>query len=173
MKDTIDALHREYGGVRTGRASISLLDGIRVDYYGAQTPLNQVANLSTPDPRLIIVQPWDASLIKEIERAILKSDLGLTPGNDGKLIRLPIPSLTEERRKELVKVLKRMAEECRISIRNSRREAIEAIKKLEKNKEIPEDDSHKAQDDIQKLTDNFIEQINTIQEHKEQEVMEV
>lgn len=173
MTDTVDALHREYGGIRTGRASISLLDGIRVDYYGTQTPLSQVANLSTPDPRLITVQPWDASLVKEIERAILKSDLGLTPGNDGRLIRLPIPPLTEERRKELVKVVKRMAEECRISIRNSRREAIEAIKKSEKDKDVSEDDSHKAQDNIQKLTDDFIKQINTIQEHKEQEVMEV
>jgi ribosome recycling factor len=173
MKHTIDALHREYGGVRTGRASISILDGIKVDYYGSQVPINQVANLSIPDPRQITIQPWDTTLIKDIEKAILKSDLGLTPNNDGKLIRLPIPSLTEERRKQLVKVVKRMAEECRISIRNSRREAIEVIKKLEKDKEIPEDNSHKAQDKIQKLTDDYAQQINTIQEHKEQEVMEI
>jgi ribosome recycling factor len=173
MKATVDALRHEYGGVRTGRASISILDGIKVEYYGTLVPLNQVANLSTPEPRLITIQPWDTNLIKEIEKVILKSDLGLTPSNDGKTIRLPIPALTEERRQQLVKVVKRMAEECRISIRNSRREAIEAIKKLEKSKETSEDESHKAQEKIQKLTDDYIHQINQIQEHKQQEVMEV
>jgi ribosome recycling factor len=173
MKAAVDALHREYGGIRTGRASLSLLDGIRVEYYGNQTPLNQVASLAVPEPQLITIQPWDTTLIKEIEKAILKSDLGITPGNDGRVVRLSLPPLTEERRKQLVKVVKRLAEESRISIRNSRRQAIEAIKKLEKDKEISEDDSHKAQDKIQKLTDDYIQKINKIQEHKEQEVMEV
>ncbi len=173
MQAALAALRREYAGIRTGRASLSILDGIRVDYYGTQVPINQAANLSIPDPRQITIQPWDVSLIKEIEKAILKSDLGITPGNDGKLIRLSIPPLNEERRMQLVKVVKRLAEESRISVRNSRREAIESIKKLEKDKEIPEDDSHKAQDKLQKLTDDYINQVNTIQEHKEQEVMEI
>ncbi len=173
MQDALDALRREYAGIRTGRASLSMLDGIRVDYYGSQVPINQAANLSAPDPRQITIQPWDTSLIKEIEKAILKSDLGINPSNDGKLIRLSIPSLNEERRLQLVKVVKRMAEEGRISVRNSRREAIEAIKKSEKDKEVPEDDSHKAQDKVQKLTDDYINQLNMMQEHKEQEVMEI
>jgi ribosome recycling factor len=173
MQAAVEALHREYGGIRTGRASLTILDGIRVEYYGTQVPLNQVANLAIPEPQLITIQPWDSSLIKEIEKAILKSDLGITPNNDGKLIRLALPTLTEERRKQLVKVVRRMAEESRISIRNSRRHAIESIKNAEKNKEISEDESHKAQEKTQQLTDDYIEQINTIQEHKEQEVMEV
>jgi len=173
MKAAIEALRKEYGAVRTGRASITLLEGIRVTYYGSQVPLNQVATLSTPEPRLISIQPWDTSLIPEIEKAILKSDLGLTPNNDGRTIRLPVPALTEERRQQLVKVVKRMAEESRISVRNSRREAIETLKSMEKNKDISEDECHKAQVKVQKITDSYIEQIAKIQAHKEEEVMEV
>ncbi len=173
MNATIGALHKEYAGVRTGRASISLLDGIKVDYYGSQVPLAQVANLAAPESNLVTVQPWDTSIIKVIEKAILKSDLGINPGNDGRVIRLNIPALTQERRKQLVKVVKRMAEECRISIRNSRREAIDSIKKMQKAKEVSEDDLHRAQDKLQKITDDYIKQINIAQEHKEKEVMEI
>lgn len=173
MKNCIGALHREYAALRTGRASISLLDGIKVSYYGTPTPLNQVATLSAPDPHLITIQPWDSSVIKNIEKEILKSDLGLNPSNDGKIIRLPIPQLTEERRKQLVKIVKKYAEEAKVSLRNSRRDALEHIKQLEKNKEISEDDLHRGQIKVQEITDNFTKQVTTVQEHKEEEISQV
>ncbi len=173
MQACIAALRREYGGLRTGRASIALLEGIKVSYYGNPTPLNQIATLSAPDPHLLTIQPWDPSIIKEIERAILKSELGLTPNNDGKIIRLPIPALTEERRKQLVKLVKRLAEEAKVSLRNSRREAMDKLKQIEKNKEISEDVTHRAHDKIQEIIDNYSKQVSNIEQHKEAEVMEV
>lgn len=173
MEATINALHREFGSIRTGVASLSLLDPIRVDYYGNTTPLNQVASLSIPESRLITIQPWDKSLMGPIEKAIRSSDLGINPTNDGKLIRLSIPPLTEERRKQLVKVVRRYAEEARISIRNSRRLAIDTVKKAEKEKNLSEDESRKGQAHIQKITDEYIEKIGQITEQKEREVMEI
>ncbi|MGA1791179.1 MAG: ribosome recycling factor, partial [bacterium] len=142
MDMAIEAISHEFGSIRTGRASASILDGIKVDYYNTLTPLNQMATISVPEPRLIVIQPWDPSALANIEKAILKSDLGLNPSNDGKVIRLAIPMLTEERRKQLVKVVKNMAEESRISIRNTRRDSNEKLKKMEKDKEITEDDYH-------------------------------
>jgi ribosome recycling factor len=172
MAKTIDDLENELKRVRTGRASVSLLDGIRVDYYGTQTPLNQMASLSAPESRLIVIQPWDVSAIKEIEKAILKSDLGLTPSSDGKLIRISIPPLTEERRKELVKVVSKMCEEHKIAARNIRRDANELIKGFKKDGDIAEDDAFKAQDSIQKITDEFITKIDGIYKSKEKEILE-
>jgi ribosome recycling factor len=172
MAKTIDDLENELKRVRTGRASLSLLDGIRVDYYGTQTPLNQMASLSVPESRLIVIQPWDVSAIKEIEKAILKSDLGLTPSSDGKLIRISIPPLTEERRKELVKVVSKMCEEHKIAARNIRRDANELIKGFKKDGDIAEDDAFKAQDSIQKITDEFITKIDDIYKAKEKEILE-
>ncbi len=173
MAGAIEALKKDFGSIRTGRASLSLLDGIQVEYYGNPTPLNQVAALSTPDSRQILIQPWEPKTIAEIERAILKSDLDLTPTNDGKVIRINIPALTEERRKQLVKVVKKRAEESKISVRNIRREFNESLKKLEKDKKISEDDLKKSLDEVQKLTDDFIQKVDERLEHKEQEIMEV
>lgn len=172
MGKTITALENELKRVRTGRASLSLLDGIRVDYYGTQTPLNQMASLSVPESRLIVIQPWDVSGIKEIEKAILKSDLGLTPSSDGKLIRISIPPLTEERRKELVKVVSKMCEEHKIAARNIRRDANELLKGFKKDGDISEDDAFKAQDNVQKITDDFIAKIDEIYKEKEKEILE-
>jgi ribosome recycling factor len=172
MGKTIAALENELKRVRTGRASLSLLDGIRVDYYGTQTPLNQMASLSVPESRLIVIQPWDVSGIKEIEKAILKSDLGLTPSSDGKLIRISIPPLTEERRKELVKVVSKMCEEHKIATRNIRRDANELLKGFKKDGDISEDDAFKAQDSVQKITDEFIAKIDEIYKEKEKEILE-
>ncbi len=172
MGKTISALESELKRVRTGRASLSLLDGIRVDYYGSQTPLNQMASLSVPESRLIVIQPWDVSGIKEIEKAILKSDLGLTPSSDGKLIRISIPPLTEERRKELVKVVSKMCEEHKIAARNIRRDANELLKGFKKDGDIAEDDAFKAQDQVQKITDTFIAKIDDIYKEKEKEILE-
>ena len=172
MGKTITALENELKRVRTGRASLSLLDGIRVDYYGTQTPLNQMASLSVPESRLIVIQPWDVSGIKEIEKAILKSDLGLTPSSDGKLIRISIPPLTEERRKELVKVVSKMCEEHKIATRNIRRDANELLKGFKKDGDISEDDAFKAQDSVQKITDEFIAKIDEIYKEKEKEILE-
>lgn len=172
MQSTVSKLRQDLGTVRTGRASLSLLDGINVDYYGTLTPLNQVASLSVPESRLIMIQPWDNTIINAIEKAIIKSNLGLTPSNDGKLIRIAIPSLTEERRKELVKIIKRMAEDSRISLRNVRREANDLLKKLEKDKEITEDKLHKSEEEVQKVTDKYIGKINEVLENKEKEVLE-
>jgi len=172
MGKTIGDLENELKRVRTGRASLSLLDGIRVDYYGTQTPLNQMASLSVPESRLIVIQPWDVSAIKEIEKAILKSDLGLTPSSDGKLIRISIPPLTEERRKELVKVVSKMCEEHKIATRNIRRDANELLKGFKKDGDIAEDDAFKAQDQVQKITDDFINRIDDIYKTKEKEILE-
>ena len=172
MAKTISDLENELKRVRTGRASISLLDGIRVDYYGTQTALNQMASLSVPESRLIVIQPWDVSVIKEIEKAIFKSDLGLTPSSDGKLIRISIPPLTEARRKELVKVVSKMCEEHKIATRNIRRDSNELLKGFKKDGDISEDDAFKAQDSVQKITDAYITKIDEIYKNKEREILE-
>ncbi len=172
MDKSIDALKHELSRVRTGRASLSLLDGIRVDYYGTPTPLNQMASLSIPESRLILIQPWDTSVIKEIEKALLKSDLGLTPSSDGKVVRIAIPPLTEERRKQLVKVVYKVGEEHKVAVRNIRREANEMLKTLKKDSEISEDEAFKAQEETQKITDAFIRQIDDIVKAKEKEILE-
>lgn len=173
MKGAIEAFKKDLGSIRTGRASLSLLDGIEVDYYGNPTPLNQVASLSTPDSRQIVIQPWEPKSVAPIEKAILKSDLDLTPTNDGKVIRINIPPLTEERRKQLVKVVKKRAEEAKVAIRNIRRDFNEELKKLEKDKELSEDELKKSLDEVQKLTDSYIVKVDERLEHKEKEIMEV
>ncbi len=173
MQKALENLEREFVKVRTGRASVSLVDGIKADYYGTPTPLNQMATLTVPDPRTIVIQPWDQTAIGAVEKAILKSDLGLTPMNDGKLIRINIPPLTEERRKELVKVVRKMAEEAKVAIRNIRRDANDMIKDLKKEKEISEDEQFKGQDEIQKITDDFIKKIDAACAAKEKEVLEI
>lgn len=173
MEDSVNALRKELTKLRTGRASTTLLEHIMVDYYGASTPLIQLATLSAPEPRLLVIQPFDRTAMAEIEKAILKSDLGLTPSNDGKIIRIPIPQLTEERRKELVKHVKKIAEEYRVSVRNHRRVAIEHLKEAEKKKEITADDSKHGHDRVQKTTDDFIGRIDKIVKAKEEEVMAV
>lgn len=173
MDKAITALKNEFAGVRTGRASTALLDHIMVDYYGTSTRLNQLATLSVPESRMIAIQPWDATALKSIEKAVLKSDLGLTPANDGKVIRITIPELTEERRREIVKVIKHMTEECRISIRQIRKEANDQLKKMEKDKQITEDEHHRVHDEIQKMTDKTIQQADQILQKKEAEVMQV
>ena len=172
MSKTLTALKNELKKVRTGRASLSLLDGIRADYYGTPTPLNQMASLSVPESRLITIQPWDVTAIKEIEKAILKSDLGLTPANDGKLIRISIPPLTEDRRKEIVKSVHKMCEDKKIAIRNIRRDSNEMLKMLKKDGDISEDDSFKAQDKVQKITDEHISLIDDTFKNKEKEILE-
>ncbi|MDJ0803070.1 MAG: ribosome recycling factor [Desulfobacterales bacterium] len=172
MEKTITSLNKELNRVRTGRANLSLLDGIRVDYYGTLTPLNQMASLSVPESRLITIQPWDATAIKEIEKAILKSDLGLTPSSDGKIIRIAIPPLTEERRKQLAKSVHKTCEDHKVGIRNLRRDANEMLKSLKKDGDISEDDAFRGQDQVQKITDEFIAQIDTIYKEKEKEILE-
>ena len=173
MDQSVGALRKDLAKIRTGRASTALLEHIMVDYYGATTPLNQLATLSAPEPRLLVVQPYDRSAMGNIEKAILKSDLGLTPNNDGKIIRVPIPQLTEERRKELVKHVKKIGEEFRVSVRNHRRVAAEHLKEAEKKKEITADDSKHGHDRVQKITDDFIGRIDKIIKTKEEEIMEV
>ncbi|WP_295147898.1 ribosome recycling factor [uncultured Peptoniphilus sp.] len=173
MSKSVDSLTESLQSIRAGRANTSLLDKIYVDYYGQQSPLNQVASLSAPEARLLAIQPWDATLIPEIEKAIQKSDLGITPSNDGKIIRLVIPQLTEERRKDLTKLVGKYAEEAKVSIRNIRRDAMEDIKKAEKAKEISEDDRKTYEEDIQKLTDKYIKDIDGVAEEKEKELMEI
>lgn len=173
IEKTISFYKEELKGVRTGRASVSMFDNIKVDYYGTMTPLSGVASLSAPEPRLVTITPWDANMIKEIEKAVLNSQMGFNPSNDGKVIRVPFPQLTEERRKELVKVVKKMGEDAKVAIRNERRDANEKIKKQEKNKEISEDESKKLQDDVQKETDNAIKKIDEVTLAKEKEVMEI
>lgn len=173
MQGAIDALKKDFGTVRTGRASLALLEGISVDYYGSQTPLQQVASLTVPESRTIMIQPWEQKIIGDIERAILKSDLGLTPTNDGKLIRINIPPLTEERRKDLVKVVKKRAEEAKVAVRNIRRDINEALKGMEKQKEISEDELKKSLDEVQNITDTYIKKVDETLEHKENEIMEV
>ncbi|MCW1926933.1 ribosome recycling factor [Bhargavaea beijingensis] len=173
MAKSIQSLRREMASIRAGRANASLLDRISVDYYGAPTPVNQLAGISVPEARLLVIQPYDKSIIGDIEKAILKSDLGLTPANDGNVIRLAVPALTEERRKELVKLVKKDAEEGKVSIRNIRRDANDSLKKLEKGGEITEDDQRGYSEDIQKMTDDHIRQIDEIAKEKEEEIMEV
>jgi ribosome recycling factor len=177
LKDNMDKAIRGFekslSKVRTGRASLSLLDGIKVEYYGVPTPLNQVATLSVPESRLIVISPWDNSVIGSIEKAIQKSDLGLMPTNDGKLIRISIPQLTEERRKELVKVVKRLAEECKINLRNVRRDANDQLKTLKKDNDISEDEFFLYQGEVQEVTNKYIEKTDTILASKEKEIMEI
>jgi len=172
MGKSVIALKNELKRVRTGRASLSILDGIKVDYYGTPTPLNQMATLAVPESRLITIQPWDASAIKEIEKAILKSDLGLTPSSDGKIIRISIPALTEERRKELVKVVRKICEDYKVSIRNIRRDSNELLKSMKKDGEISEDDAFKSQDEVQKITDKQIKLVDECFGEKEKEILE-
>ncbi len=172
MGDSIDALKNDFKKIRTGRASLALFEGMKISYYGTSTPLNQVASLSIPESRLIVINPWDQSIIGEIEKEILKSELGLTPMNDGKVIRISIPALTEERRKELVKVVRKIAEEHKVSIRNIRRDANELLKDLKKDGDISEDDFFGAQDKVQKLTDDYIKSVDEICQEKEKEILE-
>ena len=172
MGKSIDALKNEFKRVRTGRASIALFEGIKVSYYGTPTPLNQIASLSVPESRLIVIQPWDQSVISEIEKEILKSELGLTPMNDGKVIRVPIPPLTEERRKELVKVVHKIAEYHKVSIRNIRRDMNELLKGLKKDGEISEDDFYRGQDKVQKITDDYVRVVDQTCQEKEKEILE-
>ncbi|MDQ0227576.1 ribosome recycling factor [Metabacillus niabensis] len=173
MEKAVSALSRELASVRAGRASANLLDKISVDYYGAPTPVNQLASISVPEARMLVIQPYDKTVLGEIEKAILKSDLGLTPANDGSIIRLSIPALTEERRKDLVKLVKKYAEEAKVAIRNIRRDGNDELKKLEKNGEITEDELRSNTDNVQKLTDEFIVKIDNVAKDKEKEIMEV
>ena len=173
MDNSLEAFKQELTKIRTGRASLSLLDGIKVEAYGSSMPLNQVGTLTIPESRQIVIQPWDPQVMAGIEKAILKSDLGLTPVNDGKVIRINIPQLTEERRKELVKIVKKIAEEYRVAVRNHRRDANDTLKKQKKNKEISEDEQFKLQDEAQKKTDSCIAKIDAVAADKENEVMEV
>lgn len=172
MQKTLKVLEHDLTKIRTGRASASLVEEIMVDYYGTPTPLNQLASISVPESRLITIQPWDPSSLAAIEKAILKSsELGLTPTNDGKIIRLSIPALTEERRKELVKLVKKMGEEAKVAIRQIRRDANELLKKMKKDKEISEDDLHRGQEEVQKITDEFIKKVEALLNKKEEEIM--
>jgi ribosome recycling factor len=173
MKKAIEVLRREFSTIRAGRATTGLLDKVVIDYYGAQSPVNQVANVSIPEPRTIIIQPWDKKMLSVIEKAILKSDLGLTPNNDGMVIRLVLPQLTQQRRQELVKTVHKEAEESRVAIRNLRRDANDTLKKIEKDKLASEDEVKKAQEDIQKLTDKYIKEVDHVMAAKEKEVMEI
>ena len=175
MEKTLSSLKADLNKIRTGRASLALFDDIRVDYFGTLTPLNQMATLSVPEPRLVTIQPWDTSVIGEIEKAILKSDVGITPGNDGKIIRLVIPPLTEERRQQIVKQAKKLAEDARVAIRNIRRDVNDDIKKKSKDKSahVSEDETKKLQDEIQKTTDSHIKKIDELLAHKEKEIMTV
>jgi len=172
MENALESTAKELASIRTGRATISLLDGINVDYYGAKSPINQVASVSIPEARLMVIQPWDKSIIGEVERAILKADLGLNVNSDGNVIRITIPELTEERRKELVKLSKKLSEEGKIAIRNIRRDANSALKNMEKSGDLPEDDSRKEQSDVQDLTDEHIAKIDEMIQAKEKEIME-
>jgi ribosome recycling factor len=173
MSVTIDKIAHEFNTIRTGRASVNLLDRIFIDYYGVKTPLKHISNISLPEPKTIVISPYEPKLLKDIEKQIMASDLGLNPSNDGKVIRLSIPALNEERRRELVKVVKKIAEDGRIAVRNIRRDGIEEFKKLEKKAEITEDDLKNLEDDMQKLTDEHIVKINNILAQKESEIMEV
>lgn len=173
MDKSVESTRTEFNSVRTGRASAALLDRITIDYYGTPTPLNNIATISATEARLLSVQPYDASQIKAIEKAIQESDLGLTPGNDGKTIRLPIPALTEERRKDLVKVVRRYAEEGRVAVRNVRRDVMKHLEELVRNGEVGDDEEHRAEAQVQKLTDDHIKRLDDFLKHKEAEIMEV
>jgi ribosome recycling factor len=173
MEHTLDALRKELTKVRTGRASTALIEGVMVEYYGTRTPLNQLATLSAPEPRLLLVQPYDRGVMSAVEKAIYQSDLGLTPVNDGKVIRVPIPELTEERRKELVRHIRKVAEDYRVSMRNHRRDANERLKKMQKDKQIAEDEARATQERVQKFTDEYIEKLDKVLKAKEDELMAV
>ena len=173
MDKSVEATAHEFNTVRTGRASAALLDRVKVDYYGQETPLNQLSTINVPEPRLLTIQPYDPSSIKTIERALLESELGLTPSNDGKVIRLPIPQLTEERRKELVKVVRHLAEEGRVAVRNVRRDCMHHLKELVDNGDVGADEEHRAEDRVQKLTDEHTHSIDDLLKRKEAEIMEV
>ncbi len=173
MEKSAAVYQRDMVGLRAGRANPKLLDRITVDYYGTPTPLNQVGNISSPEPRLLVIAPWDSKMIRDIEKAIQKSDLGLNPSNDGKVVRLVFPELNEERRRDLTKMAKKQAEDAKVAIRSIRRDAIEQVKKLKKNSEITEDDQRKAEEDLQKLTDQAIKDVDAICAAKEKEIMEV
>lgn len=173
MDKAVQSLENDFSKLRTGRASISLVEDLNVEYYGTPTPLNQLASLSTPDSRTIAIQPWDRNAFANIEKAIIKSDLGLNPVNDGKLIRINIPALTEERRKDMVKMAKKMAEDAKIVIRNIRRDENDALKKKKNDKDLTEDEMHKGQEEVQKITDEFVEKIQDVLEQKEKEIMEI
>ncbi len=171
MEKVLEVMARDLSRIRTGRASVALLEGIKVEAYGTSMPIAQVASLAAPEPRLLTVQPWDLSLLADVEKALLKSDLGLTPMNDGKILRLPIPALTTERRKELVKMVKKMGEDAKVALRNIRRDANEDLKEMKKEKMLSEDDTHRAQEEVQKLTDDFIKKVDAQAADKEKEIM--
>ena len=173
MDKAIEALRREFSGVRTGKASPALLDSVRVEAYGSHVPLNQVATVSAPEPRMLIVQPWDRAMISPIEKALQTSDLGLNPSNDGKIVRVPIPALTEERRREYVKLLHKLGEEAKVAVRQARKDANDEIKRRQKDGELSEDEARREQDEVQKLTDRHVQHIDELLKHKEAEVMEV
>jgi len=173
MDKSVEALRREYQKIRTGRANLGLLDDVRIDYYGTPSPLSQVATLSVPEPRTITLQPWETKMIPIIEKAIMNANLGITPANDGKVIRLNLPALTEERRKDIVKQLKKTAEEAKVAVRNIRRDAIDELKKLEKNKKISEDDLKRGEKEVQDVTNTFVSKLDDVLAHKEKEVLEV
>jgi ribosome recycling factor len=173
MENALDAMRREFASVRTGKASASLLDTVRVDAYGSKMPINQVATVSVPEPRLLLVQPWDKNLLAVVEKAIRAGEMGFNPANDGSVIRVPVPPLNEERRRDMVRLLHKLAEEGRVAVRHARQEANKQIKQLESDHEIGADDAHRQMDEIQKLTDEFISKIDTLLKAKEEEVMEV
>ncbi|HSH45014.1 MAG TPA: ribosome recycling factor [Longimicrobiales bacterium] len=173
MEASVDAMRREFAGVRTGKATTTILDMVRVDAYGSKMPLNQVATVNTPEPRLLVVQPWDKGLIGEVEKGILSADLGLNPSNDGNVIRIPIPPLSEERRKDMVRLLHKMAEEGRISVRHARQEANKEIKQRQQDHEISEDEAHRQLEEVQRITDEYVARIDELMDAKEAEVMEV
>lgn len=172
MKKSVQTFQSEIARIRTGRATPTILEGIKVEYYGTQVPLQQIASIMAPEPRLLVIQPWDKSAIGEIEKAIRKSGLGLNPQSDGNVIRIPIPPLSEERRQDLVKLVRKLAEDARIAIRNIRRDGVDKVKTMEKNKEISEDERKKAENEIQKLTDKYIDEVNELLEKKEKEILE-
>ena len=173
MEKALSSLHDNFSSVRTGRANAMVLDRIKVDYYGVPTPINQMAGVKTPEAHLLVIEPWDKGVLRAIEQAILESDLGVTPNNDGNVIRLPFPSLTEERRRDLVKQCKTFAEEARVAVRNARRDANSAVEKAVKNDNLPEDESKRAEAEIQKMTDKFVAEIDEVLKKKEAEVMEI
>jgi len=173
MEKTIDVVSNQLARLRTGKASPALIEGIKVDYYGTPTPLNQIASISTPEPRLIVIHPWDKSALSAIEKAILASDIGLTPQSDGNVVRIPIPPLTEERRRELVKVARKIVEEGKVALRNIRREVVEQIKRMQKDGELPEDDAYRLQDKVQELIDKFYDKLEELLKIKEEEIMTV
>jgi ribosome recycling factor len=172
MKKSLEHLHHELSRIRTGRATPALLDVVKIDYYGSMVPLNQASSITAPEPRLLVIQPWEKRLIGEIEKAILQSDLGLNPTNDGNVVRVPIPELSEERRRDLLKLVKKFCEETRVAVRNIRRDANDHVKNLEKDHEISEDESHKVQDDVQKLTDEYVGKVDEHYNSKEKEILE-